>query len=595
MKELAAGETGTYNVPDDAIAIDIIIRGGVGEDGDDGFERPAAENQSEYITYPPGGTGGAGGYAVARVYGVGGETLTGEVGVNGANGGSGPAGDGGDPGSNTYGQGGRGAAPSRVTDSSGTELVAAGGGGGGGGGGYYNWVADTYPKYPTREAGGCGGGGGGRGGAGGSGYASGQTGDPDDPDWVWTPGDGGSSGSGSGVGGDGGSGGAPTTSGGDGGNGGVASSPDTILLTESVSREGPHIEFRPLYYPRGEPQSFSPGQTTTYTPPENTRALDIDLRGGTGTDGDPSYMKGGPGAEGYMQSGGNGGAGGHVLARVPIEQQQEQFRVDVGQNGAGAPGGQGDGGGDGGDGGTPSALTRIRDDTEIAAGGGGGGGGGADTYVMSYSYRIYERDGAGGGGGVPGGQGGSGSGDATAGSDAGGTGSIGGNGGNTESSGQAGATRTHSTLKPAKDGFVTDGTSTDGAEITITPVFNPDRPPANLTATPTGEGTVSLSWDDKSSSETQFNVYRGTSKGDLSKIGSTAANTTTYADSTVEVGTYYYAVTFVNDIRESPKSNTASATVGDLVNVWTGDAWEQKVLYYYDGNQWVAADNIEPQ
>jgi fibronectin type 3 domain-containing protein len=135
----------------------------------------------------------------------------------------------------------------------------------------------------------------------------------------------------------------------------------------------------------------------------------------------------------------------------------------------------------------------------------------------------------------------------------------------------------------------------DGAGITITPVFNPDRPPAALTATPTDAGNVALSWEDKSSGETQFNVYRGTIKGDFSQIGSTAANTTTYVDTTVDVGTYYYAVTFVNDIRESPKSNTASATVGDLVNVWTGDAWEEKVLHYYNGDEWIPADNIETQ
>ena len=88
-------------------------------------------------------------------------------------------------------------------------------------------------------------------------------------------------------------------------------------------------------------------------------------------------------------------------------------------------------------------------------------------------------------------------------------------------------------------------------------------PPQNLQTT-AGNAQVSLSWATPSNNGgspiTNYNVYRGTSSGSetlLTQIG----NATLYNDTTVTNGqAYFYKVTTVNSVGESPQSNEASTT-----------------------------------
>src|SRR5437899_652878 len=86
--------------------------------------------------------------------------------------------------------------------------------------------------------------------------------------------------------------------------------------------------------------------------------------------------------------------------------------------------------------------------------------------------------------------------------------------------------------------------------------------PTNLVAT-AGNARIALSWSAPSTNGgsviTNYKVYRGTSSNTetfLAQIG----NSTSYTDTAVINGqTYYYKVSAVNSIRESPQSNEASA------------------------------------
>jgi YVTN family beta-propeller protein len=92
---------------------------------------------------------------------------------------------------------------------------------------------------------------------------------------------------------------------------------------------------------------------------------------------------------------------------------------------------------------------------------------------------------------------------------------------------------------------------------------NPPSAPQNLQAT-AGNAQVTLSWSVPSSNGgspiTNYNVYRGTSAGTetlLTEIG----NVTSYTDTSVTNGQeYFYKVTAVNSVGESPQSNEVGAT-----------------------------------
>ena len=88
--------------------------------------------------------------------------------------------------------------------------------------------------------------------------------------------------------------------------------------------------------------------------------------------------------------------------------------------------------------------------------------------------------------------------------------------------------------------------------------------PQNLQAS-AGNSQVSLSWiipaSNGGSAITSYNVYRGTSSGGETLLTSVSASTTSYTDGTVTNGqAYFYKVTAVNSVGQSPQSNEANAT-----------------------------------
>jgi fibronectin type 3 domain-containing protein len=98
----------------------------------------------------------------------------------------------------------------------------------------------------------------------------------------------------------------------------------------------------------------------------------------------------------------------------------------------------------------------------------------------------------------------------------------------------------------------------------------PPGPPLDLQAT-AGDGIVALSWsapaDDGGSPITNYNIWRGTTEGQLSWLV-TLPDVRSYRDADVTNGvTYYYHVTAVNSAGEGAPSNEVSATPmsGDTV------------------------------
>jgi predicted RNase H-related nuclease YkuK (DUF458 family) len=110
-------------------------------------------------------------------------------------------------------------------------------------------------------------------------------------------------------------------------------------------------------------------------------------------------------------------------------------------------------------------------------------------------------------------------------------------------------------------GYTTPGTASfinlDDVSLVANESTAPPAP-TNLAAT-SGNGSVSLSWTG-SSGATSYNIYRGTSSGEESKI-TTGVSATTYTDSSAVNGTtYFYEVTAVNSTGESGRSNEVKAT-----------------------------------
>jgi hypothetical protein len=89
--------------------------------------------------------------------------------------------------------------------------------------------------------------------------------------------------------------------------------------------------------------------------------------------------------------------------------------------------------------------------------------------------------------------------------------------------------------------------------------------PSGLTASATSTSAITLAWTDNSSNEDNFIVERSADPS-FATVTSTVlpANTTTYSDTGLNAGTYYYRVKAVNSTDNSAYSNTAStATLPD--------------------------------
>ena len=91
-------------------------------------------------------------------------------------------------------------------------------------------------------------------------------------------------------------------------------------------------------------------------------------------------------------------------------------------------------------------------------------------------------------------------------------------------------------------------------------------PPNSLTATPTAYNTIRLDWADQSADESLFRIERALSgSGPWSEVGTVAANTTTYTDTTLQPAVaYYFRVRSFNGAGASAYTDIASATTPDI-------------------------------
>lgn len=108
----------------------------------------------------------------------------------------------------------------------------------------------------------------------------------------------------------------------------------------------------------------------------------------------------------------------------------------------------------------------------------------------------------------------------------------------------------------------TTGATVVPADVTV--AAQAPSTPQNLRVTQvTDTPDVTLAWDDVSN-EDEYRIYRATSPGstlaDYTQVDTVAANTTTYTDTSVSLGTrYYYRVSAANTSGESSGSNEVRA------------------------------------
>ncbi|MCB9430942.1 MAG: fibronectin type III domain-containing protein [Ardenticatenaceae bacterium] len=123
-------------------------------------------------------------------------------------------------------------------------------------------------------------------------------------------------------------------------------------------------------------------------------------------------------------------------------------------------------------------------------------------------------------------------------------------------------------------------------------------PPSNLSVSGTTDSSISLAWQDNSSNETSFKIYRWGWNGtvwDFLYLDSVAANVTSYTDTGLNCGeTRYYTVSAVNNGSESAQADwvqgeTAVCPTVEITNAWTGDSnWSPKSTFDPgDAIQWV--------
>lgn len=88
----------------------------------------------------------------------------------------------------------------------------------------------------------------------------------------------------------------------------------------------------------------------------------------------------------------------------------------------------------------------------------------------------------------------------------------------------------------------------------------PTAAPSNLVATSGGPGEINLAWIDNSSNELNFILERSTTSSFTVKTKiNIPANTTSFTDTGLAPGTYYYRIAATNAFGSSAKSNPASA------------------------------------
>jgi len=94
----------------------------------------------------------------------------------------------------------------------------------------------------------------------------------------------------------------------------------------------------------------------------------------------------------------------------------------------------------------------------------------------------------------------------------------------------------------------------------------PPQAPSNLVATAASAKKIALTWQDNSTTETGFQVFRSTSSGGTYvTIATVKPAVTSYNDSSLNPGTtYYYKITAINQSGSSAFSNIANATTQAL-------------------------------
>jgi fibronectin type 3 domain-containing protein len=104
------------------------------------------------------------------------------------------------------------------------------------------------------------------------------------------------------------------------------------------------------------------------------------------------------------------------------------------------------------------------------------------------------------------------------------------------------------------------GESAMSAEVSVTPKAGLPAAPTGVAAT-AGNTTATITWTAVSGA-TSYNVYRGTSAGnERATAWKTGITSPTFTNTGLTNGTaYYYTVTAVNGIGESPMSSEVSVT-----------------------------------
>jgi hypothetical protein len=141
-----------------------------------------------------------------------------------------------------------------------------------------------------------------------------------------------------------------------------------------------------------------------------------------------------------------------------------------------------------------------------------------------------------------------------------------------------------------------NNTQTNAIAATTAYIFTPNTPLAptfsSVTAiTPT---SLTLNWNDTSSNEFGFAVYRSTDNINFSFVSQTAANATSFADSGLTPSTnYFYHVFAVTEGAQSPASanfTTATAPPGNISCVNPGGNWSAAGTW--SGGVPTAGDNV---
>jgi len=85
--------------------------------------------------------------------------------------------------------------------------------------------------------------------------------------------------------------------------------------------------------------------------------------------------------------------------------------------------------------------------------------------------------------------------------------------------------------------------------------------PSNLVATPASGTQINLTWSDNSNNESGFIIQRSTAAaGPFVQLAVVGMGVTTYSDSGLSTGTYYYQVAATNSVGTSAFTNVATAT-----------------------------------